>query len=96
MLKKFTSCLIIVSMMGMQVVPLYAQNANIPDDLKIKKIGIKTADLDLEAIAKKSSNPIGDAWMLWTQYDWTRYGGDIVPGHADRRDPPRSCPVGAP
>jgi len=35
---------------------------------------------DLEKIAKMTANPIGAAWMLWTQNDYSELRGDLVPG----------------
>lgn len=36
---------------------------------------------DLEKIAKMTANPIGAAWMLWTQNDYSRLEGDLISGH---------------
>lgn len=36
---------------------------------------------DLEKIAKMTANPIGAAWMLWTQNDYSRINGDLVDGN---------------
>lgn len=36
---------------------------------------------DLETLSKKSANPLSDLWMLWTQNDYTRFEGDVIPGH---------------
>ena len=33
-------------------------------------------DHDLETIGKKTNNPVGSAWMLWTQNDFTVMDGD--------------------
>ena len=33
---------------------------------------------DLEKIAKMTANPIGAAWMLWTQNDYSRLQGDLI------------------
>jgi len=35
---------------------------------------------DLEKIAKMTANPIGAAWMLWLQNDYSELRGDLVPG----------------
>jgi len=81
MRKRLVSSFMIVCLMLMHIGPLYAQSVNMPEDLKAQQASAQPAELSLEEMAKKSNNPIGDAWMLWTQYDWTRYGGDVVPGH---------------
>jgi len=36
---------------------------------------------DMEKIAKMTANPVGAAWMMWTQNDYTRINGDLVPGN---------------
>jgi len=38
------------------------------------------APQDTETIAKKSSNPLGDLWMLWSQNDASSFGGDLADG----------------
>lgn len=35
---------------------------------------------DLEKIAKMTANPLGAAWMLWTQNDYSKLGGDALEG----------------
>jgi len=39
------------------------------------------ADDDLETLAKKTNNPISDAWLLITQNDYTLLGGKAVDGY---------------
>lgn len=38
------------------------------------------SDADMEKIAKMTANPIGAAWMLWTQNDYSELRGDLIPG----------------
>ena len=40
----------------------------------------ETAELDLNAAAKKSNNPVSDAWLLILQNDYTALKGDLVDG----------------
>lgn len=40
----------------------------------------ETSAQDLEKIAKMTANPIGAAWMLWSQNDYTWYEGDAISG----------------
>jgi len=35
-------------------------------------------DVDLEIIAKKSANPLGDLWMIWIQNDFSILEGDLL------------------
>jgi hypothetical protein len=35
---------------------------------------------EMEKIAKMTANPLGAAWMLWTQNDYSEVRGDLVPG----------------
>lgn len=53
--------------------------------------------IDLERIAKITSNPLGAAWMLWFQNDTTELRGDLVPGgeilNTTRFQPVMSFPI---
>ncbi|MRS14216.1 hypothetical protein GJV06_04845 [Enterobacteriaceae bacterium RIT691] len=39
---------------------------------------------EMEKIAKMTANPVGAAWMLWTQYDITQIRGDKFSGTVSR------------
>lgn len=46
-----------------------------------KQIESEAGEHDLEKIGKQMNNPVGAAWMMWTQDDLTLMGGDAVDGH---------------
>jgi len=52
---------------------------------------------ELEKIAKMTANPLGAAWMLWFQNDYSEIRGDLVPGgkrvNSTKFQPVMSFPV---
>ncbi|ENZ7485014.1 hypothetical protein ACG8U7_002108 [Klebsiella aerogenes] len=44
----------------------------------------KLTPAEMEKIAKMTANPVGAAWMLWTQYDNTQIRGDKFSGTVSR------------
>lgn len=55
----------------------------------------KLTPAEMEKIAKMTANPVGAAWMLWTQYDNTQIRGDKFSGTVSRTtfQPVMSFPV---
>jgi hypothetical protein len=78
------------------------KNPNIPamgesPSPQVEKSSDGPSAAELEKIAKMTANPIGAAWMLWTQNDYTRIRGDAVPGskniNSTKFQPVMSFPV---
>ena len=58
-----------------------AQSGGIPDRLELAQNTAPGGGADdLAALAQKTNNPIGDAWLLITQNDTTLIGGDLIDG----------------
>jgi hypothetical protein len=74
---------------GLCGIPALAQTAE--TDQRLPELGTETppaeqsavegpSAAELEKIAKMTANPIGAAWMLWLQNDYSEIRGDLVPG----------------
>lgn len=72
---KKVNCLVLITL----VVVLFSGIAMAADSADNE--APKAKEHDLEAIGKQTNNPVGAAWMLWFQNDYTRMGGDAVDGH---------------
>ncbi|MBN8413843.1 hypothetical protein [Halomonas litopenaei] len=58
----------------------YAQDSGRPVTVPAHSEQAPAAGDDLAAIAKETTNPVGSAWMLWMQNDYTHLDGDDFDG----------------
>lgn len=77
------------------------ENNNLPDEPSPASLNEAaesvTAEISAAELAKKSINPLSDLWLLWIQYDATRFKGDLLNDdewlHSIKFQPVMSFPI---
>jgi len=64
--------------------PLSIPAAVAEEEMDLAKAVAEAEEMDLAKAAQKTNNPVSDAWLLITQYDYTTLRGDAIDGSETR------------